>query len=276
MKTNRVLNTVVGAVLLGGTLAYAQQDDPQQGPLGDGPQGCPQGMPNAQMQPMPGGQGPCGNGCPMMAMPGGATGWGRGPQSGFNGGAVQRGIGPGGGMDAPRMEQRRGPESEGRGCMIPNAERVKQAGATDQQIDALQAFAFDQRIQRIDLQAAVDKADATLDHLMKSDAVDEKAALQAADALSKARGELFKQEVASRVKVREILGADVMKKLDDMRSPRALQGPGRNAPCQGWRAPGARPQGGRGPASGPAPQQGQVPPNGKDEGATPPTPDQAK
>jgi hypothetical protein len=113
--------------------------------------------------------------------------------------------------------------------MVPDPERARQAGATDQQIEALGALAFEQRIKQIELRAAVEKADAALDHLMNNETVDEKAALQAADALIQARGELFKLELTSRVKVRGLLGADVLKKLRAMPPPRAPRGAGPGA-----------------------------------------------
>jgi hypothetical protein len=126
------------------------------------------------------------------------------------------------GMAGPR----RGPGGEG--GAVPEPERARQAGATAQQVEALEALAFDQRIKRIELRAAAEKAEAALDRLMKGDAVDEKAALQAAGALIQARGELFKLELASRVKVRGLLGADVLEKLRAP-PPRAPQGAGPGA-----------------------------------------------
>ena len=151
----------------------------------------------------------------------------------------------------------RGPGPEGGHGPLPDPERAKQAGASDQQLEALKTLAFDQQTKRIDLRAAVEKAELALDHLMKGEAVDEKAALKAADALSQARGELFKLEVSEQVKVREILGAEVLKKMHEMARPRA-QCPCGGAPNQA----GPQPQGAL-PAQGgnpPAPAQGAIPP----------------
>ena len=263
MKTRQVMSAVVGAVLLTGTMAYAQQNDPQgPGPRGDGPEG----RPNAQMQPMQGGPA-CGGGACMRP-----EGMGRMQQRGpgFGGGAPMRIMerGPEG-MGAPQMQQR-GPGPEGSRGPMPDPEHAKQAGATDQQLEALKAFAFEQQTKRIDLQAAVDKAELALDHLMKSEAVDEKAAFKAADALTQARGELFKLGITDRVKVREILGADVLKKLHEMAPPRA------QCPMSDAQGPCQVPQN-QAPNQG-APGQGGNPPNpsAQGQGGVPPPQGQAK
>ena len=266
MNTKQTFTAMAGAFLLSGAMAYAQQGDGQAaGPRGDGPDGRPAGMPPpAQLQAMRGGPG-CGGGACMMRN----EGAGRAPAGGPNfGGAPRMERGPEG-MDASQMRPRgRGPEG-GHGLM-PDPEHAKQAGATDQQIEAFKTFAFEQQTKLIDLRAAVEKAELALNHLMKSEAVDEKAALKAADALSQARGELFKQEIAEQVKVREILGADVLKKLHSAPPPRA-QGPEQGRCCSAPNQAVPQPQGA-------APAQGGNPPNppAPAQGGNPPPPNQAK
>jgi len=165
------------------------------------------------------------------------------------------------GMGAPGMMRRgHGPEG-GHGAMI-DVERAKQAGATEQQLEALKAFVFEQQVKRIDLQAAVDKAELALERLMKSETMDEKAALKAADALTQARGELFKLGIADRVKVGEILGTEVLKKMHELPPPR-MQCPRSGAQDRGNR-PG-REEGGH-PHNPPNPEQGgNPPPQGQDK-----------
>jgi len=108
-----------------------------------------------------------------------------------------------------------------------NPKRLKEAGATEQQLEALKKFADEQQFKRIDLQAAVEKAELSLEQLMRSETVDEKAAFKAVDALSQARTEVFKLEVGSKLKMREILGAEVEKKLREMGPPEGVERPGR-------------------------------------------------
>jgi hypothetical protein len=84
---------------------------------------------------------------------------------------------------------------------------------------------------------------------MTSDTVDGKAALQAADALSQARGEAFKLEIGAKLKMQEILGADVLKKLREMGPPEGGDRPGR----------GPRPEG-QCPMRKDAPPAGERPP----------------
>lgn len=215
MKTRHVLGAMVSTVLLTGTMAYAQQDDSQgPGARGNGPDGKPEGrgMPNAQMQPMR-----------------------------ERGGEHMRSERMG---DAERMRHGQGREG-GHGPMV-DIERAKQAGATEQKLEALKTFMFEQQVKRIDLQATVDKAELVVKHLMQNEAVDEKSALKAADALIQARGELFKLEISDRVKVGEILGAEVLKKMHERPPQRAqcprLGAPGQCAPGQG-NPPNPPPQG---------------------------------
>ena len=254
MKTRQVFNTVMGAALLSGTVLCAQQEAPQApGGVADG------GRPPDRAQMSGGCEGKGGQGLRPDGM--------RPRGIGFEGApGMERENGPAG--EGGQRMRPRGPDREGGFGQVPNPEVAKQAGATDQQIEALKTFAFEQRIKRVDLQAAAEKADLALDHLMQSEAVDEKAALKAADALTSARGELFKLDISSRVKVREILGDAVLKKLHERVPPKA-QGPCcADTPCPRQQgallAPCPRGQGPQ--ARMPAP----VDQGGKDGGQPPP------
>ena len=203
MKKSQVLGVMMGAALACGT-ALAQAEGPQgPGPRGDRPDGPrreSEGRGRMQRQ------GPSEEGfCPAMRQERGREGMER-PQ--------MRPDGPG-----PGMEMGRKP--------FLNPKRLKEAGATEQQLEALKKFADEQQFKRIDLQAAVEKAELSLEQLMRSETVDEKAAFKAVDALSQARTEVFKLEVGSKLKMREILGAEVEKKLREMGPPEGVERPAR-------------------------------------------------
>ena len=104
-------------------------------------------------------------------------------------------------------------EPPGCAAFMLNPERVQAAGATLEQAQALREELFEQRAKSIDLRAAAEKAELALDRLMSGASVEEKAALEAADAVNQARGELFKQDLAFQIKARRILGDEVFKKI---------------------------------------------------------------
>jgi len=200
MKTRHMLNVVMGAVLMSGTFVCAQQNNPQ----GPGPCSEGQGM-------RPPCEGQCQEGAGMRrGGPGqeGGTGMMQGRRSE--------------GMGSPGM-QRGGSEGGPKG--LPDPKRLKEAGVTDQQLEALKKFEDEQQLKRIDLKAAVEKAEVTFSQLMRSETTDEAAALKAADALSQARAEAFKADIAAQLKVRSILGADVLKKMREMGPPERMNRP---------------------------------------------------
>lgn len=192
MQTKHVAAIMAGAALVCGT-AWAQQADDGQGQGGRnrGPACAPAAAFGQSAQGCPCGQGPC----------------------------LRQGPGPEG-RGGPQMRQGGKDARQGGGLReMMNPRRLKAAGATDEQLAALKKFADEQRFKRIDLKAAAEKAELTLEMQLSGDTVDEKIALQAADALSQARDALFKQEVSARLKAREILGADVVKKMREMGDP---------------------------------------------------------
>jgi hypothetical protein len=211
MKTNQVFSAMVGAALLSG-VAFAEPAGPQgQEPGGDGP-----GRGRMQQR------GLACAGCPMQQ---------RGPE------AMMRG-GPGPGM-----------EIGSRG--FHNPQRLKEAGATEQQLKTLKTFATEQQLKQIDLKAAVEKAELTLGQLMGSEAADEAAALKAADTLSQARGEMLKHEISAKLKIQTILGAEVLKKLREMGPPEGMERPGRGPRPEGQ----GRPRGDKPAGERPAPRE---------------------
>jgi hypothetical protein len=116
---------------------------------------------------------------------------------------------------------------------LPGREQLQNAGASDVHIKSILEFQYDAEIKLIDLQAATDKAQLSLERLLDASTLDEKAILKAADALSQARGELFKQHLLLRLKVRQVMGDEIMAKL-------RRQGPPERSY---WLGPGARDEG---------------------------------
>lgn len=131
------------------------------------------------------------------------TALGQGPQGPGHG--PGRGEGPGG-----------GPHGPGGGLM--RLERLKEAGATDQQIKAVKELHFDAQAQEIDLRAKVEKAELALRQLMISEDASEAAVMKAADQVIEARAKVFKHELRTRLKAREILGAELIGQLRPLRS----------------------------------------------------------
>jgi len=139
---------------------------------------------------------------------------------------------------------------------IPGREQLERAGVDAAKIDELMALRVEQATKRIDLEAAVQKAELSLDHLMGSRTADEKAVEKAVDVLNDARSALFKHEVLSGLKVRALLGEEVLGKLRELGRPGP--GPGQQAGLQGDRGPGQGP-GPREPGQGfgqPRPPEG--------------------
>ena len=148
------------------------------------------------------------------------------------------------GMGNPGM-QRGETNARGNRQHMPDPEQLKKAGATDKQLEELKTSAFEQKVKRIDLQAAVEKAELTLEQQMSSASLDEKAAMKAADALSQARGEFLKLEIAARAKAQQILGEEVLKKLHDQKPAEGRERPGMGPRPDAQQRQNARPQGDR-------------------------------
>lgn len=139
-----------------------------------------------------------------------------GPGEGPQGPAGEGGCGgmcPAGG---PMMGGGAGPHGPmGAGAGVP-VEIAKKAGATEEQIQKLEAFNTEQQAKRIDLQAAAEKAELKLNTLMRSKEADEKSILEAADAVGKARNEVFKLHLLGQFKMKQILGEEVLKKMHEL------------------------------------------------------------
>ena len=102
---------------------------------------------------------------------------------------------------------------------LPGPRELEKAGADEDQIEAITEFAFAQQQKRIDLEASVEKAELALERLLHAPAVEEEAVMEAVDILNQARGDLFKLDIISRVKVKQILGEEVLRTLREQGPP---------------------------------------------------------
>lgn len=154
----------------------------------------------------------------------------RGPQ-----GPQGRGKqGPRPGQPGP---QQPGPQGPGPLAGLANDPQLaERLGINADQQKKIQASMQEHRLKQIDLRAALEKAQITMQPLMNADQPDEKQILSQIDKVHQAQAELQKDEVRLQLDVRKILTADQWKKLQDERRgpPQGKQGPqgrgGKNAP----------------------------------------------
>lgn len=120
----------------------------------------------------------------------------------------------------------------------PTPECLKEAGATEEQLARLKKIRDEQQLRRVDLKAAVEKAQVELKQLVTSDKPNQDAVFAAVDKVSAAKAALMKSGIAARLQARGILGDTVTTKLrrraarrggslrepDQKRRPRDRQG----------------------------------------------------
>jgi len=97
--------------------------------------------------------------------------------------------------------------------VVPHPDALKRAGASEQQIKALPELAFELHLKLIDLEAASEKAEMMMERLIRASTIDEKAIMQEVEALNQARSATLRAEVESRIKVKQLLGEDILKQL---------------------------------------------------------------
>jgi hypothetical protein len=205
MKAGRIAGIVVATTLIGSMALSGEPGGPRDARPGQPPDMRPGGAPEMR--------------------PGGAPDMRPGGDAGMRPAAPPR----------ERMEGR--PGLRGGGAMMPDAEHAKEAGASEQQIQALTEASFDLQAKRIDLQAASEKANLALERLMMATSVDEKAILKAVDAANEARSELFKLDVTARMKVKQILGDGILRKLREQVRPEGADRRGRGPGMEGQNSP---------------------------------------
>jgi len=135
----------------------------------------------------------------------------------------------------PEGHGARGPHGMGGGHRNPmemfqklagNPDALKNAGATEQQIEALKTFLKEQEVKLVDLRSAVEKTQVTFRQTEMEGKSDEAAILKAFDATTAARAALAREEVIGRIRVKSILGEAVLKKLHENRPQRPDMKPG--------------------------------------------------
>lgn len=119
-----------------------------------------------------------------------------------------------------------GGEVRGPGGVLPGRAALAEAGATEEQIEAVEELRFKQQQAAVDQRAAIERATLTLRRLMQSDDPDEQAVMEAADVLTSARGEQVKERLSAQIRVRQILGDEILGALRRERSERPVQGDG--------------------------------------------------
>lgn len=175
--------------------------------------------PGAQMNPQRTLQG-MGGQCPMHQQEGGMNQQGptmRGPMSEVPGQMpLMRGM-------ANQGRQTPGEPTPRRLFADPVA--LKEAGATDEQIQTFRKFMQEQRIKQVDLRAAVEKAQLKLEALESDAATDEATLLKATEEVSKAQAEQLRAETLMKTKPKSIFGEEVVKKLFEANQKKQIQRP---------------------------------------------------
>jgi Spy/CpxP family protein refolding chaperone len=127
---------------------------------------------------------------------------------------AEPGHGPGGG-DGMGPGGPGGQHGGGMGFMaiLQDEDLAREFGLTDKQIDAAQAAAKEHRKQAIRLRGDVELARMELQELMDSDKPDREAVMKAVDKVGATELALEKSNVDLKLQLRDIVGADTMKKI---------------------------------------------------------------
>ena len=118
---------------------------------------------------------------------------------------VRRPGGPGPGMDL------RGP-----GKWWKNSALMTRIGVSDEQVQRIEKIFQDNRLELIDLHAALDKQEAILDPLIEADQPDESQVIAQIDKVAQARANLEKSNAQMLLAIRRVLTVDQWKKLRDL------------------------------------------------------------
>jgi Spy/CpxP family protein refolding chaperone len=97
--------------------------------------------------------------------------------------------------------------------------KAEQIGVTPEQRKKLDELWQQHRLRRIDLEAAVQKAQLSMEPLWQSDSPDEAKILAQFDRLSVAQAEVRKDELRTQLAMRHIVTAEQWRKLHEQRPP---------------------------------------------------------
>jgi protein CpxP len=150
------------------------------------------------------------------------------------------GMGQGFGGHRPPMEQAFGGAGGG-GQFWNNPQTVATLKLTDDQRKAMDGILQQHKMTLIDLRANLEKAEVTMQPLMKADQPNESAILAAIDKVAQARAELEKGNARFLLALRGQLTADQWKQLQTMHSNRMQHGEERGQERGRWRQGGPRP-----------------------------------
>lgn len=127
-----------------------------------------------------------------------------------------RGMGPmGPGMGGPGMM----------GKWWKNSELVRQLGLSDAQVQQIEKIFQERRLQLIDLQAALQKQEATLEPLVEADRPEEGQVTAQIDRVAQARANLEKAHAQMLLAIRRVLTVEQWKQLHSRDGMRMMHGP---------------------------------------------------
>jgi Spy/CpxP family protein refolding chaperone len=153
------------------------------------------------------------------------------------------GAGPGFGDHRPPFERAFGAQGD-RGRWWNNPRMVERLKLTDEQRKAFDGILLAHRETLIDLRASLEKAELSMEPLMRADQPNEGQILSQIDKVAQARAELEKANARFLLAIRSKLTAEQWKQLQADREQRGHEHDGRGR--DGWK-PGGQGRGGQGP-----------------------------
>ena len=154
----------------------------------------------------------------------------QGMSPGMGGGmGMGRGMSMGRGYGAPSPQPGLGPMERGMGRWWKNPEMVEKLGVTADQQKKMDDIFQQHRLKLIDVTAAVEREQVTLEPLMAADQPDEARIVAQIDKVAQARAELEKANARMLLGIRRIRTPDQWQKLQ-AETPRPGRGPGGQQP----------------------------------------------
>ena len=151
------------------------------------------------------------------------------PQGMGPGPGMGRGMAMGRGVGNPAPQPGRGPMERGMGRWWKNPQMVEKLGVTADQQKKMDDIFQQHRLKLIDVTAAVEREEVTLQPMMEADQPDEARIVAQIDKVAQARAELEKANARMLLGIRRILTPDQWKKLQAETS-RPGRGPGGQQP----------------------------------------------
>ena len=167
--------------------------------------------------------------CVAVAQGGPGAGMGHGSQMEMQCPMEGGGPGMGHGMGMGMGMGHGGPGMGMGGKWWKNSELVKKLGLSDSQVQQIENIFQDHRLQLIDLRAALEKQEVTLQPLVDAERPDEAKVTAQIDQVAQARANLEKSNARMLLAIRRVLTVDQWKKLQEqgmgpMHGPRMMGG----------------------------------------------------